>query len=168
MGERNIFAELKRRNVYKVAVAYGVVGWLVVQVVSTVLPMFYAPEWVAQTSSFSSYSGFPLCRDCLGIRDDSEGMKRTKACPRPTKLPQWSKRKFIAVFATLALIAAALLGLAAARASECAGRATHLNRQSKPDGPLQPLTFRKEHRRPALRKPEQRQGERLFRRWHPG
>jgi len=43
------FAELKRRNVYKVAVAYAVVGWLVIQISSTVLPTFHAPEWVVQT-----------------------------------------------------------------------------------------------------------------------
>jgi TolB-like protein len=43
------FSELKRRNVYKVAVAYAVVGWLVIQVSSTVLPTFHAPEWVVQT-----------------------------------------------------------------------------------------------------------------------
>jgi len=42
------FAELKRRNVYKVAVAYAVVGWLVIQISSTVLPTFHAPEWILQ------------------------------------------------------------------------------------------------------------------------
>ena len=40
----SFFSELKRRNVYKVAVAYAVVGWLVIQVSSTVLPTFHAPE----------------------------------------------------------------------------------------------------------------------------
>ncbi len=45
----SFFAELKRRNVYKVAVAYAVVGWLVIQICSTVLPTFHAPEWVVQT-----------------------------------------------------------------------------------------------------------------------
>ena len=38
MSERNFFAELKRRNVYKVAVAYAVVGWLLVQVATQVFP----------------------------------------------------------------------------------------------------------------------------------
>ena len=111
MAERNIFAELKRRNVYKVAVAYGVVGWLVVQVVSTVLPMFHAPEWVAQTVVVLVILGFPIALVIAwAFEMTPEGMKRTENVPAPEKLPQWSKRKFIAVFATLALIAAALLG----------------------------------------------------------
>jgi TolB-like protein/Tfp pilus assembly protein PilF len=60
MSERNFFAELKRRNVYKVAVAYAVVGWLVIQVASTVLPTFHAPEWVAQTLLVIVMLGFPI------------------------------------------------------------------------------------------------------------
>ena len=111
MAERNIFAELKRRNVYKVAVGYGVVGWLVVQIVSTVLPMFHAPEWVAQTVVVIVILGFPIALVIAwAFEMTPEGMKRTKDVLASDKLPQWSKRKFIAVFATLALIAAALLG----------------------------------------------------------
>ncbi len=40
MNPRNFFAELKRRNVYKVAVAYAVVGWLLIQVATQVFPFF--------------------------------------------------------------------------------------------------------------------------------
>jgi len=46
MANNNFFSELKRRNVYKVAFAYAVVAWLVIQVASIVLPMFGAPEWL--------------------------------------------------------------------------------------------------------------------------
>src|SRR6266481_1559167 len=42
----NFFAELKRRNVYKVAVAYAVVAWLLIQAASILLPTFEAPTWV--------------------------------------------------------------------------------------------------------------------------
>jgi serine/threonine-protein kinase len=56
----NFFAELKRRNVYKVAAAYAVVGWLVIQVSSTVLPTFHAPEWVVQTLVVLVGLGFPI------------------------------------------------------------------------------------------------------------
>ena len=41
----NFFAELKRRNVYKVAVAYAIVGWLLVQVATQVFPFFEIPNW---------------------------------------------------------------------------------------------------------------------------
>ena len=41
----NFFAELKRRNVYKVAIAYAVVAWLLIQAASIFLPTFNAPQW---------------------------------------------------------------------------------------------------------------------------
>ncbi len=40
MNAKNFFAELKRRNVYKVAIAYGVVAWLLMQVASQIFPFF--------------------------------------------------------------------------------------------------------------------------------
>jgi hypothetical protein len=46
MNPRNLFAELKRRNVIRMAGLYLVGAWLVVQVAGTVLPMFGAPEWL--------------------------------------------------------------------------------------------------------------------------
>jgi len=45
MNLRNFFAELKRRNVYKVAVTYAVVGWLLVQITTQVFPFFEVPNW---------------------------------------------------------------------------------------------------------------------------
>ena len=60
MAMKNFFGELKRRNVYKVAVAYAVVGWLIIQISSTVLPTFHAPEWVVQTLVVLVALGFPI------------------------------------------------------------------------------------------------------------
>jgi hypothetical protein len=49
MSEKpSLFAELKRRNVYKVTVAYAVVGWLVVQVATRVFPFFEIPNWAVR------------------------------------------------------------------------------------------------------------------------
>jgi hypothetical protein len=45
MKSGNFFAELKRRNVYKVAVAYAVVSWLLIQAASILFPTFDAPAW---------------------------------------------------------------------------------------------------------------------------
>lgn len=56
----SMWAELKRRNVVKVAVAYAVVGWLLVQVAATVLPIFEAPIWILQVFTFFVILGFPL------------------------------------------------------------------------------------------------------------
>ena len=75
MNSRNFFAELKRRNVYKVAVAYAVVAWLLIQVATQVFPFFELPNWAVQlvvlvmvASDFRS----PLVR-CVGLRDDAGG-----------------------------------------------------------------------------------------------
>ena len=46
MSRGRFFTELKRRNVYKVAVAYAVVAWLLIQVASILFPNFEAPRWV--------------------------------------------------------------------------------------------------------------------------
>ncbi|PYJ09020.1 MAG: hypothetical protein DME93_13780 [Verrucomicrobia bacterium] len=45
MNPRTFLAELKRRNVYKVAIAYGVVAWLLMQVASQIFPFFEIPNW---------------------------------------------------------------------------------------------------------------------------
>ncbi len=45
---KSFFAELKRRNVYKVAVAYAVVGWLLIQVATQVFPFFEIPNWAVR------------------------------------------------------------------------------------------------------------------------
>src|SRR5437016_2073025 len=79
MNARNFPAELKRRNVYKVAVAYAVVGWLVIQVSSTVLPTFHAPEWVVQTLVVLVAIGFPIALVIAWAFElTPEGLKRTE------------------------------------------------------------------------------------------
>ena len=45
MSDRNFFAELKGRNVYKVAVAYAAVGWLLIQIATTTFPVLQIPTW---------------------------------------------------------------------------------------------------------------------------
>jgi len=79
MKTDNFFAELKRRNVYKVAVAYAVVGWLVIQVSSTILPTFHAPEWLAQTLVALVALGFPIALVVAwAFEATPEGIKRTE------------------------------------------------------------------------------------------
>jgi TolB-like protein/Tfp pilus assembly protein PilF len=79
----NFFAELKRRNVYKVAVGYAVVGWLVIQVSSTVLPTFHAPEWVVQTLVVLVALGFPIALAIAWAFElTPEGLKRTEDVDR--------------------------------------------------------------------------------------
>src|SRR5205814_461419 len=56
----NFFSELKRRNVYKVAIAYAVVGWLAVQVATQVFPFFEIPNWAVRLAVLATIIGFPI------------------------------------------------------------------------------------------------------------
>src|SRR5438046_6769253 len=56
----NFFTELKRRNVYKVAVAYAIVGWLVVQIATQVFPFLEIPTWVVRLVIALVAIGFPV------------------------------------------------------------------------------------------------------------
>ena len=56
----NFFAELKRRNVYKVAIAYAVVGWLIVQIATQVFPYFEIPNWAVRLVVVATIIGFPI------------------------------------------------------------------------------------------------------------
>src|SRR5438874_12208246 len=58
MRDRNFFAELKRRNVYKVAVAYAVIAWLLIQVATQVVPFFEIPNWAVRLVVLVSIAGF--------------------------------------------------------------------------------------------------------------
>jgi len=57
---KHFFAELKRRNVYKVAVAYAVVAWLLIQAASILFPTFEAPPWVMKVFVAVIVLGFPI------------------------------------------------------------------------------------------------------------
>ncbi len=56
----NVFSELKRRNVYKVAAAYAVIGWLLVQVATQVFPFFDIPNWAVRLVVLAIVIGFPI------------------------------------------------------------------------------------------------------------
>ena len=60
MNYHNFFAELKRRNVYKVAVAYAVVAWLLMQIASQIFPFFEIPNWVVRLVVLALILGFPI------------------------------------------------------------------------------------------------------------
>jgi hypothetical protein len=55
--KRSFFAELKRRNFYKVAVAYAIVGWLLIQIATQVFPFLKIPNWIVRLVIRFSPSG---------------------------------------------------------------------------------------------------------------
>jgi TolB-like protein/Flp pilus assembly protein TadD len=75
----NFFAELKRRNVYKVAVAYAVVGWLLVQVATQVFPFLEIPNWIVRLVIALVVIGFPIALIIAwAFEATPRGIKRTE------------------------------------------------------------------------------------------
>src|ERR1700675_3717333 len=78
MNFGNFFAELKRRNVYKVAVAYAVVSWLLIQIATQVFPFFEVPTWAVRLVIVLLALGFPVALLLSWAFDlTPEGIKRT-------------------------------------------------------------------------------------------
>jgi serine/threonine-protein kinase len=72
--------ELKRRNVYRVAIAYGVVAWLLMQVASQIFPFFEIPNWVVRLVVLLLIIGFPVALIIAwAFEVTPEGIKRTEA-----------------------------------------------------------------------------------------
>src|SRR5947207_5005438 len=118
MNQGNFFSELKRRNVYKVAVADAIVGWIVIQTASTILPTFHAAEWVVQTLIVIVALGFPVALVIAwAFEMTPEGIKRTEDVAPDEKIPQWSPRKFAALIVGVVVIAAGLLAFQLLRSS---------------------------------------------------
>src|SRR6184192_4025442 len=117
MKPMGFFAELKRRNVYKVAVAYAVVGWLVMQVASTVVPALHLPDSITTVVVVLVLLGFPIALVIAwAFEMTPEGIKRTEDVSPDEKIPQWSRRKFAAFILVVVICAAALLGYQVFRA----------------------------------------------------
>jgi serine/threonine-protein kinase len=74
----NFFSELKRRNVYKVAVAYAVVAWLLMQIASQIFPFFEIPNWAVRLVVLLLIIGFPIALIIAwAFEATPEGIKRT-------------------------------------------------------------------------------------------
>ena len=75
----NFFSELKRRNVYKVAVAYIVAGWALAQGIAQVFPVFFVPNWAIQLFVVLIIIGFPVAIFLAwAFEITPEGIKRTE------------------------------------------------------------------------------------------
>src|SRR3954453_17890476 len=79
MNLRNFFAELRRRNVYKVAVAYAVVGWVIAQVATQIFPFLEIPNWIVRLVIVLIAIGFPIALVIAwAFEATPEGIKRTE------------------------------------------------------------------------------------------
>ena len=110
MSNRNFFAELKRRNVYKVAVAYAVVAWLTIQAASIFLPTFNAPQWAMQIIILILVVGFPIALAfSWAFEITPEGIKRESELEPGKSITHHTGRKIVAITVVLAVVAAGLL-----------------------------------------------------------
>jgi adenylate cyclase len=104
----NFFAELKRRNVLKVALTYAVVAWLLIQLV--LLPALQLPSWAIKTLVVLLIIGFvTIVFISWFFEATPEGMKRTVDISPTEVLPTWSRKKFTIFIVATALLATGLL-----------------------------------------------------------
>ncbi len=103
------FAELKRRNVYKVAVAYAVVAWLLIQAASIFLPAFDAPPWVMKIFIIVIVFGFPVALIfSWAFEITPEGIKLESEIEQSKSITRRTGRKIVALTIALAVVAAGL------------------------------------------------------------
>ena len=109
MKPRNFFAELKRRNVYKVAVAYAVVAWLLIQAASIILPTFEAPAWTLKVLIAALAVGLPIAVVLAwAFEITPEGIVRAEEVVANESITRRTGRKLTAIIVVVAVIAAAL------------------------------------------------------------
>jgi TolB-like protein/Tfp pilus assembly protein PilF len=120
MNPHNFFAELKRRNVYKVAVAYIVAGWALSQGIAQVFPVFDVPNWAIRLIVLLIIVGLPVALVLAwAFEITPQGIKRTEAADAMPQAGQQKKHAwiYVVVVGGLVSIALFLLGRYTARSS---------------------------------------------------
>src|SRR3954454_25388661 len=104
----SFLSELKRRNVYKIAVAYAVVVWLVIQIATQTFPFFEVPNWAVRLVIILLVLGLaPVVIVAWGFELTPEGIKRAEEVPRQ----QRGGRVWIAVIVAAGLLSVGLFFL---------------------------------------------------------
>ena len=107
-GMNGFFAELRRRNVYKVAIAYAIVAWLLIQAASILFPTFEAPAWVMKVFVTAIILGFPVALIfAWAFEITPEGIKRAEDVDLSKSITHRTGRKLdFLIIAVLLLIVA--------------------------------------------------------------
>ncbi|MCU1293600.1 MAG: hypothetical protein JWP08_2450 [Bryobacterales bacterium] len=122
MASPGFLSELKRRNVYKVAVAYAVVAWLLIQAGSILFPTFDAPVWAMKILIVLLVLGFaPAVIGAWAFEITPEGIKRESEVDPAQSITHHTGRKIVAFTLIVAVIAAALLSFQIIRRSPASG-----------------------------------------------
>jgi TolB-like protein/Tfp pilus assembly protein PilF len=111
VSPKNFFAELKRRNVYKVAIAYAVVAWLLMQVATQVFPFLEIPNWAIRLVIMLIVIGFPIALVVAWAFElTPEGIKRTEDVDLSKSVRRKTGRKLdFFIIAVLLLVIGILL-----------------------------------------------------------
>jgi len=91
----SLFSELRRRNVFRVALTYAVVAWLLIEIASVLLPLVDAPESIITAFVVLLALGFAVALFISwAFEMTPEGLKRTQDLSPGEVIPYWSRRKF--------------------------------------------------------------------------
>jgi ketosteroid isomerase-like protein len=91
----SFFAELRRRNVFRVALTYTVIAWLLLEIASVLLPMIDAPQSIITAFVVLLALGFAVALFISwSFEMTPEGLKRTEELSPDEVIPYWSRRKF--------------------------------------------------------------------------
>jgi TolB-like protein/Tfp pilus assembly protein PilF len=110
MKSGNFLGELKRRNVYKVAVAYAVASWLLIQIATQVFPFFEIPNWAVRLVVLLLILGFPVALTLSWVFEITpEGIKRESEVESGKSIVAHKGRRIVGLTIVVAIIAAGLL-----------------------------------------------------------
>jgi len=102
----SFFSELRRRNVFRVALTYAVVAWLLIEIAAVFVPMLESPEWIITAFLVVLALGFVLAMFISwSFEMTPEGLKRTEDLSPDEVIPYWSRRKFARFIIGTAVIA---------------------------------------------------------------
>ncbi len=111
MNFKDVYGELKRRNVFKAALAYLVVSWIILQVISIVFPMLNIPGFISKSILVILILGFPLWVIFAWIYEVTpEGLRKTKKVSRHHSITAETSNKFNKIILGALAIAIVLLG----------------------------------------------------------
>jgi TolB-like protein/Tfp pilus assembly protein PilF len=109
VNPKNFFAELRRRNVSKVAIAYAVIAWLLIQAGSILFPTFEAPGWVMKALVTVIAAGFPIALVLAWAFElTPEGIKRTEDLDVGKSIARRTGRKLTGIIIAVAFVALGL------------------------------------------------------------
>src|SRR5207249_523680 len=109
VNPKRFLTELKRRNVYKVAIAYAVVAWLLMQVASQIFPFFEIPNWAVRLVVLLLVIGFPVAMILAWAFElTPEGIKRAEDVDLSKSTTRRTSHKLLWITAVVAIVAAAL------------------------------------------------------------